>query len=102
MPSDPPSIASDFLQDDFALLGDGTAFIVSSALNTVLMVTPDGQISAIAGSKLSIDISSATAVQFGSTREDQQVLYVTTSGDQLVPVNGTVVVPAKVVSIYLA
>lgn len=95
------TIASGFLQDDFTILGDGTAFIAASALNTVLKVSPDGQVSAIAGSKLSTEIASATAIQFGRTRENQQVLYVTTSGDQLAPVNGTVVVPAEVVSIHL-
>ncbi|KAJ4228175.1 hypothetical protein NW759_004255 [Fusarium solani] len=95
-------IASGFLQDDFTLLPDGTAYIAASALNTVLRVSGMGQVSPIAGSKLSIDIASATAVQFGRTRKDRHTLYVTTSGDQLAPVNGTVVVPAEVVAIHLA
>ncbi|KAI0148803.1 hypothetical protein GGR57DRAFT_504919 [Xylariaceae sp. FL1272] len=94
-------IASGFVADDFALLSDGTAYIATGTENTIIKVDPKGKVSVAAGSANSVDIPAATSVQLGRTHADRNTLYVTNSGDQLGPVNGTIVLPASVVAVRL-
>ncbi|KAI1320503.1 hypothetical protein F5Y16DRAFT_417410 [Xylariaceae sp. FL0255] len=94
-------IASGFIQDDFALLPDGTAYIAAGAQNTVLEVTSGGQVSVAAGSLNSSQIPSATSVQMGRKVAERSTLYVTDSGAQLSPINGTLALPASIVAIHL-
>ncbi|KAI1270444.1 hypothetical protein F5Y18DRAFT_13400 [Xylariaceae sp. FL1019] len=94
-------IASGFVADDFALSSDGTAYIATGTENTILKVDPKAKVSVAAGSANSVDIPAATSVQLGRTPTDRNTLYVTNSGDQLGPINGTIVLPASVVAVRL-
>ncbi|KAH7012345.1 hypothetical protein B0J12DRAFT_778574 [Macrophomina phaseolina] len=95
-------IAGGFFQDDFTFSHDGTAYITTNVENTVLKVTPQGQLSVVAGSANSSVVAGATACQFGRTQKEEGVLYVTTSGAQAAPVNGTFIEPGKVVAVHLS
>ncbi|KIM93825.1 hypothetical protein OIDMADRAFT_35289 [Oidiodendron maius Zn] len=95
-------VASGFPQDDFVIFPDGTAYVATNALNTIVKVTADGTVSLVAGSLGSLPLASDTDCQFGRTARDSNVLYVTTAGGTSDPVNGTLVVPAAVMAVELA
>nr|POE56193.1 hypothetical protein CFP56_69146 [Quercus suber] len=91
--------------DDFALDRFGGAYIATGAGHSIQMVTPDGKISVLAGNVNSTAIAEPTAAQFGRTRRDRDVLYVTTAGGILAPVyqNGEAIrVGGQVVAVDVA
>lgn len=92
-------LASGFPQDDFSLHPDGTAYIATNSLNTIVRVTGDGQVCTMAGSLDSIDLAADTACQFGRTTRDSSILYVSTAGGLTNPVNGTEVRPATIMAV---
>jgi hypothetical protein len=93
-------VAEGFLQDDFVLTEDGSAYIVTHPTNTVVKVSPAGETVKIAGEYTSTEVMGGTACAVGRTEEDKNVLYACTSGGVVMPVNG-VIEPAKVVAIKL-
>ncbi|KAJ6150710.1 hypothetical protein N7470_007304 [Penicillium chermesinum] len=89
-------IASGFLPDNLDIAKDGTAYIATDPQNSVVRVTPSGQISLVAGGQLSTKIPGATSCRL---TDDEKTLYVGTSGGQVAPVLGTFMEPAKIVQI---
>ncbi|KAL1801104.1 hypothetical protein ACET3X_001446 [Alternaria dauci] len=85
--------------DDFAMSADGVAFVTDNGGNTLTRVDADGSRSLIVGGLNSTVVAGATAAAFGRTWRDQGVVYVTTSGGQAVPVNGTYTEGGKVVAV---
>ncbi|KAK5175735.1 uncharacterized protein LTR77_000874 [Saxophila tyrrhenica] len=69
------------LPDDFALAGDGT--IYAAGYNTLWRVMPDGTTDALVGGPNSTAVQGITSAQFGRTREDGGVLYISTTGGLL-------------------
>lgn len=91
-------IASGFLPDNMDVATDGTAYIATDPQNSVVRVTPYGQIALVAGGQLSTQLPGATSTRL---TPDGKTLYVGTSGGQVAPVLGTFKEPAKVVKISL-
>ncbi|KAJ5151476.1 uncharacterized protein N7482_010728 [Penicillium canariense] len=89
-------IASGFLPDNLDVASDGTAYIATDPQNSVVRITPYGQISLVAGGQLSTQIAGPTSCALTG---DGKALYVGTSGGQVAPVLGTFMEPAKVVKI---
>lgn len=94
-------LASGFPQDDFSLRPDGTAYVATNSLNTIVRVTGDGQVCPIAGSPDSLDLAADTSCQFGRTTRDSSILYVSTAGGLTNPVNGTEVQPATIMAVEM-
>ena len=91
-------IASGFLPDNLDVATDGTAYIATDPQNSVVRITPYGQISLVAGGQLSTLMPGATSCRLSA---DGKILYVGTSGGQVAPVLGTFQEPGKVVQITL-
>jgi hypothetical protein len=94
--SDYEIIASGFLPDNLDVASDGTAYIATDPQNSVVRITPYGQISLVAGGQLSTQMPGPTSCRL---TDDGKTLYVGTSGGQVAPVLGTFMEPAKVVKI---
>jgi hypothetical protein len=91
-------IASGFLPDNFDVTSEGTAYIATDPQNSVVRITPIGQISLVAGGQLSTQMPGPTSCRLA---KDGKSLYVGTSGGQVAPVLGTFQEPGKVVKITL-
>lgn len=89
-------IASGFLPDNLDVARDGTAYIATDPQNSVVRVTPYGQISLVAGGQLSTEMPGPTSCRL---TDDQKTLFVGTSGGQIAPVLGTFMEPGKIVKI---
>jgi hypothetical protein len=75
--------------DDFALgHAENEAFIVNFVQNKLLKVDGTGRVTVLAGSVLSQSIPGPCSAQFGRTETDESVLYVTTSGNAILPLPG--------------
>ncbi|KAF5572746.1 hypothetical protein FPANT_12850 [Fusarium pseudoanthophilum] len=86
-PLPPPTVG--LVPDDFCIADDGTAYVTTHPTNMVIRVLPNGgEGVTIAGGFASWDVASATACAFGVTEADKDVLYVTTAGGNVVPING--------------
>ena len=73
-------MTKNFFGDDFSFDQKGNAFIGQNVKDTVAKITPDGMVTIVAGSLNSTLVAGATATNFGRTRSDRSVVYVTTSG----------------------
>ncbi|RFU27362.1 hypothetical protein B7463_g8984, partial [Scytalidium lignicola] len=83
--------------DDFVFRADGTAFLAQSHSNEIMVLRPGSSTpTVIAGAPTSTLLAGVTAIRFGRTLADRNRLYVTTSGAQGAPINGTLVVPGTV------
>ncbi|KAK3360969.1 hypothetical protein B0T24DRAFT_539996 [Lasiosphaeria ovina] len=86
--------------DDFAVDAEGSIYAVTASANTLVKVSADGRTqTVVAGNWNSTDIAEGTSAAFGRTACDSHVLYVTTVGGLLGPINGTVIIPGALVSI---
>ncbi|KAH8898716.1 hypothetical protein GQ53DRAFT_741971 [Thozetella sp. PMI_491] len=94
-------VAEGFLQDDFSLAEDSTAYIQTDPLNTVVEVTSGGVVSTIAGALSSLEFAGATASAWDNDQVGK-VLYVTATGGLASPVNGTAVEPGKILKLTLS
>ncbi|MBW4470600.1 MAG: SMP-30/gluconolactonase/LRE family protein [Stenomitos rutilans HA7619-LM2] len=73
--------------DDFAFDVQGNLYAATHVYNSVVRISPDGQVTAIA--KAEQGMTGSTAIAFGHTAADNQALYVTTNGGMsLPPVDG--------------
>ncbi|KXG51740.1 uncharacterized protein PGRI_091330 [Penicillium griseofulvum] len=91
-------IASGFLPDNVEMTEDGTAYIPTDPQNSVVRITPSGQISLVAGGQVSTEMPGPSCVRLS---KDRQILYVGTTGGQIAPVLGKFIEPAKVLKITL-
>ena len=86
--------------DDFALDRRGDAFLSTAQGNTIEKVGRTGEPQVIvAGDANSTEIAEPTSAQFGRTRADRNILYVTTGGGLLAPINGNEVVGGQLVAV---
>ncbi|KAI1136845.1 hypothetical protein F5Y05DRAFT_389267 [Hypoxylon sp. FL0543] len=84
--------------DDFAFDAQGLLWAATNSDNKVDVVRPDGSYETVVGGAMEDIVGGDTAVAFGRTLWDSDVLYVTTSGT--LPNNRTE--PAKVVAVNRA
>lgn len=89
-------IASGFLPDNLDVATDGTAYIATDPQNSVVRISPNGQISLVAGGQLSTEMPGPTSCRL---TPNGKALYVGTSGGQVAPVLGAFMEPGKVVKI---
>ncbi|KAK4866348.1 hypothetical protein LT330_008689 [Penicillium expansum] len=89
-------IASGFLPDNIEITADGTAYIPTAPQNSVVRLTPSGQISLVTGGQVSTGLAGPSSVRLS---KDRQTLYVGTNGGQIAPVLGSFIEPAKIVKI---
>ena len=85
--------------DDFSLTKDRTAYIATYNKNSIIKVTPHGQLSTVVGGPNSTILAGLASCQF--SRKSDDVLYVVTSGAVRYPVNGIFTEPAKVAAVRL-
>ncbi|KAF5586886.1 uncharacterized protein FSUBG_11985 [Fusarium subglutinans] len=84
----PPSTVG-LVPDDFGIANDGTVYMTTHPTNMVIRIPRNGgEGVVIAGGFASWDVASATACALGVTDADQNILYVTTAGGNVVPING--------------
>jgi hypothetical protein len=91
------------LQDQ-GRISDGSIFLTGSTGNVLLFIKRNGSVYeapvVVAGAEDQLTLASCTAAVFGrSAGGTISTLFVTTGGAQGAPVNGTVIEPAKVVSV---
>lgn len=92
-----------FMPDDFCFSRDGTAYVTSHPTNIVFKVVTDGagsEVVKIAGGLKAWDVASATACTFGRSKGDGDVLYISTAGANVIPIDGQSE-PAKVVAVEI-
>ncbi|CAM1511025.1 Fc.00g085380.m01.CDS01 [Cosmosporella sp. VM-42] len=93
------TLASGLLCDDFAVAKDGSVYVCTNILNTIVKIPAEGGAFVhIAGEEKGMTLAGSTACVFG---EGEKVLYVSTAGGNATPVDGKTE-PAKVVEIKLA
>ena len=93
------SLSSRDQWDDFAIDCDGNVFMTTGGSNTIQRVTPGGNVAIVAGDLNSTAIAEPSSARFGRRSGDSNVLYVTTAGGMVAPVNGNTVVGAQVLAI---
>lgn len=92
------------LADDFVIRDDGVAFICQNQVNTLSVAyldtraghTNSVQASVIAGSPASTTLAGVSAAEFSRTKGEGYRLYLTTSGAEGKPINGTITVGSTV------
>ncbi|KAF5620490.1 hypothetical protein F52700_11218 [Fusarium sp. NRRL 52700] len=91
--------APGLVADDFAVASDGTMYMCTNIFNTVARIpAAGGEAVVVAGEAKAFDVAGSTACAFS---EDEQVLYVSTSGANAAPVDGKTE-PAKIVEVKLS
>ncbi|KAJ5929488.1 hypothetical protein N7454_006438 [Penicillium verhagenii] len=81
--------------DDFIFKSDGVAFIAQNQMDELSVLYPNqSEAAVIAGSNISTILAGVSAGKFGRLPSDEHILYLTTSGAEGLPINGTVTVPA--------
>ena len=85
--------------DDFALNRYGDAFLATQAGDSIAEVKRDGTTEIIAGVVNTTEIAEPTSAQFGRTKDDRDVLYVTTAGGLRFPIDGDVVIGGQVLAV---
>ncbi|XEV02141.1 hypothetical protein FSHL1_007428 [Fusarium sambucinum] len=92
------TLASGVVGDDFAVTGDGTVYLCTNISNTVVQIPAAGGVTRkVAGDEKTLELAGATACVFS---EDEKVMYVATSGANVMPVDGQTE-PAKIVQVSL-
>ncbi|CEI62790.1 hypothetical protein FVEN_g635 [Fusarium venenatum] len=92
------TLASGVVGDDFAVTRDGTVCLCTNISNTVVQIpAAGGATGKVAGDEKTLDLAGATACVLS---EDEKVLYVATSGANVMPVDGQTE-PAKIVQVNL-
>ncbi|KAK7402922.1 hypothetical protein QQX98_011320 [Neonectria punicea] len=92
------TLATGLSPDDIAVAQDGTVYVCTNTMNTVVRIPSDGgEAVAVAGYVNGMDVAGSTACVLG---EGEKVLYVATSGGIMAPVGGESE-PAKVVEVRL-
>ncbi|KAF4549336.1 Hypothetical protein D9617_22g066820 [Elsinoe fawcettii] len=67
--------------DDFAVAPDGTVFAALFPENRVVKLERNGKTTELVSNSTNPEFQRPSSVQFGRTREDRDVLYITTLGD---------------------
>lgn len=93
------SLSSQDQWDDFAIDCDGNVYMTTGGSNTIQRITPQGNVAIVAGNLNSTAIAEPSSARFGRRPDDSNVLYVTTAGGMVAPINGDTVVGAQVLAI---
>lgn len=93
------SLSSQDQWDDFAIDCEGNVFMTTGGANTIQRITPAGDVAVVAGDLNSTAIAEPASARFGRRSGDSNVLYVTTAGGMVAPVNGDTVVGGQVLAI---
>ncbi|KOS46456.1 hypothetical protein ACN38_g2660 [Penicillium nordicum] len=81
--------------DDFIFKKNGVAFVAQNQMDELSIFYPESSAAqVVAGSNTSTILAGVTAGAFGRLQHDKDVLYLTTSGAEALPINGSVTVPA--------
>lgn len=92
-------LISGFMPDDFCFDKHGAAYVTTHPTNMVFKISPDNSKAVrVVGGYVSWEAASATACTFGRSANDQNVLYISTAGANVLPINGQTE-PAKIVAI---
>ncbi|MBW4695797.1 MAG: DJ-1/PfpI family protein [Lyngbya sp. HA4199-MV5] len=97
-PGTPELVLTNVNLDDFAFDTQGNLYAATHVYNSLVKITPDGQITTIA--KAEQGMTGNTALAFGRTAADQTAVYITTNGGMSLP-SATGVEPAKVVRLEI-
>lgn len=99
-PSGPvETLAQGLLADDIAIAGDGTVYVCTNTMNTVVKIpSGGGEVVNVAGQAQGMDLAGSTACVLS---KDERTLYVSTAGGNAMPVEGRTE-PAKIVEIKLS
>lgn len=95
------TVAQCSICDDFTFDKNGNAFVTQNPGNTLTKITPDGVSTVLVGNLNSTELAGPSSARFGRRDEDKSVLYLTTDGGLVGPVNGNFVEGGKVVAIKL-
>ncbi|KAI1323481.1 hypothetical protein F5Y16DRAFT_425128 [Xylariaceae sp. FL0255] len=82
--------------DDFAISANGDFWVATNGDDDVQVAKVNGTGVIVAGSVTSLELGGDTDLIFGRTEQDKHMVYVTNSGAQAVPVNGSLTAPASV------
>ncbi|NEQ22542.1 MAG: gluconolactonase [Microcoleus sp. SIO2G3] len=93
-PGEPEIFVSQVNIDDFAFDRDGNLYGTTHIYNSVVKITPDGKVSAIAQAEQGM--TGSTALAFGRVESDYTGIYVVTNGGMSLPLP-TGIAPAQVV-----
>ncbi|KAJ9493045.1 hypothetical protein VN97_g226 [Penicillium thymicola] len=81
--------------DDFVFKKNGVAFVAQNQMDELSVLYPKSSAAqVVAGSNTSTILAGVTAGAFGRLQHDKDILYLTTSGAEALPINGSVTVPA--------
>lgn len=78
---------------------DDTIWAATNADNRLFAITPDGNVTVIAGAPDELTVAGDIAGAFGRLPGDTNTLYVITSGGMLNPINGTFFEGGKIVAV---
>lgn len=87
------------LADDFAVDPPGIGYLASTISNEIIRVPPGGSHEVVAGLKDSRIWMTPTSAAFGRTKNDRNILYVTTGGETDLPVNNTASLGGKIMAV---
>lgn len=85
--------------DDFALDCDDNVWMAAGGANTVQRISSEGKVEVVAGMLNSTAIAEPTSTSFGRRQDDADVLYITTAGGQITPVDGSITIGGQVVAV---
>ncbi|KAI8634238.1 hypothetical protein F5Y19DRAFT_412549 [Xylariaceae sp. FL1651] len=88
--------------DDFDIDANGAFWVATNDGDTVVVAKKNSTEVVVLGSSTELTVAGDTALAFGQTKSDKDIVYVVTGGAQLRPVNGTLTEPAKIIAINRA
>ncbi|KAH8807214.1 hypothetical protein F5884DRAFT_788785, partial [Xylogone sp. PMI_703] len=88
---DPSILATDRVGDDFTFDKAGNAYVTQDPQNLLYEVTTSGKVSTVLGQATSSLVEGDTSASFGRTFADSHILYITTNGGLVNPVEGPAV-----------
>ncbi|KAH8743169.1 hypothetical protein F5883DRAFT_512601 [Diaporthe sp. PMI_573] len=91
-------LATNVTGDDLTFSKEGIAYVAENTKNSLVRIGSGGETSLVAGGLNSTLIPGPTSAAFGRRKSDQNTIYVTTSGGQIAPVNGTYTEGGKVMA----
>ncbi|KAI0200567.1 hypothetical protein F4808DRAFT_428316 [Astrocystis sublimbata] len=85
--------------DDFEIDERGQIWAATNFNNTVAVDGPGSAATVVVGRSTDLTVAGDTALAFGRTKGDKNIVYTVTGGALARPVNGTITEPAKIVAI---
>ncbi|KAL4889576.1 hypothetical protein BDV59DRAFT_186122 [Aspergillus ambiguus] len=89
-------VSADITPDNFDIASDGTAYFATNTENSIVSLTPEGEVIQIAGDKNSTRLAGPTCCALDP---DGRTLYIGTNGGMMAPVGGVFEEPGKIAAI---